>query len=107
MVFAPPYWMVRSSGPAALVLRRCHVAVVGSNMPIVVVPLPSQSPTTGIQPAWPNWNVGRGPALPTRYQLPPESTEPMFVLPLPSQSPVTGVQPGPPQVEVPAPTSLP
>src|SRR4029077_19214600 len=54
---APPYWNFPASGaPGPTSVRRYHVPVVGSNMPMPSWPVPVQSPTTGIQPASPNWN---------------------------------------------------
>src|SRR5256885_931265 len=65
-----------SEVPASLVLRRYQVrpaGLVGATTPTVAEPSPSQSPTTGRQPAPPDWETpaGGGPALlaPRRNQV--------------------------------------
>jgi hypothetical protein len=40
---------MKSGAPGVFVFFRYQVAVFGSNMPMVVVPLASQSPTSGTQ----------------------------------------------------------
>src|SRR5262249_39065967 len=102
-----------SGAPALLLLRRYQVKtpvvvpgktpgiVPGRTTPRVVVPLPSQSPATGLSPAAPYRNgVKSGapaPLLFLRYQvIVPRSTTPMVVLPSRSQSPTRGTQPGAP-----------
>src|SRR5262249_41119224 len=72
---------------------------------MVVVPLPSQSPTTGTQPGAPNWNGAKstvpGLLLLGRYQVMVEgSTTPMVSLPSPFQSPTTGIEPIKPKEKV-------
>src|SRR5262245_19660153 len=90
-----------SGAPALLLLRRYQVALDSRQTPTVNVPLPAQSPTTGMLPGWPYWNgaMSGAPALLRffRYQVMVlGSTTPMVVLPLPPQSPTTGIQLGPP-----------
>src|SRR5271154_1618493 len=90
-----------SGAPELLLFLRYQVSVVGSTTPTVVLPLPVQSPTTGIQDGAPKANGGMsgapGPAVFLRYQRRVwGSKTPMPVWPLPVQSPTTGIQPGSP-----------
>src|SRR5262245_20556003 len=63
-----------SGAPGLLLLRRYHWAVLGSNMPMVVVPSPSQSPVRGFQSLPPKANGGTvgapGLLLPRISQVP-------------------------------------
>src|SRR5436309_2801030 len=45
-----------SGAPAELLFLRYQVLVLGSTTPMVVLPSPFQSPTTGSQPGPPYWN---------------------------------------------------
>src|SRR5215204_5793740 len=49
-----------SAAPVLLALRNSQVCVAGRKTPIVSVPSPFQSPTTGTSPATPNWKVSSG-----------------------------------------------
>src|SRR5262249_47115576 len=94
-----------SGAPAELVLRRNHCRVPpgprGLTTPTVNVPLPSQSPMTGVQPGAPEVKVTASvpPALASlrRNQVAVAGSKaPIPQEPLPSQSPTTGIQPGRP-----------
>ncbi len=105
---AAPYWNSGMSAvPGLLLLRRYQVAAGwpnrarGSKTPIVSMPSPFQSPTTGMSPGAPYWNGGMSGApgllLFFRYQVIVDgSTTPMVSTPSPFQSPTTLIQPGPP-----------
>src|SRR3954464_13382010 len=91
-----PTWNGGGLGrPALLLLRRYQVIVVGSTMPTVSTPSPSQSPQTGSQPTLPKVN---GPAsgaplllLFRGYQKAVDgSNRPTAGEPLPSQSHMIG-----------------
>src|SRR6266542_3928232 len=90
----------RSWAPGPLLFFRYHVAVAGSTTPMLVIPSPFQSPTTGSQPGAPKANGAISGAPPVRgffrYQTPSGLTTPGLARPSPSQSPATGVQPAPP-----------
>src|SRR5437868_956711 len=100
---APPWPQEKtvSAVPGVLLLRRYQLFVAGSNAPIVVVPLPSQSPTTGNSVPWPQTKRASGtpPELELRryHVCVVGSNMPMVVLPVPVQSPTTGIQPYAPQ----------
>src|SRR5262245_54300755 len=51
-----------SQAPGPLLFLRFQVMVAGSTTPMVTVPLPSQSPTTGIEVGLPYWNGARSGA---------------------------------------------
>src|SRR6266542_863591 len=87
------------SGAPAVLLLRTYQLLAGSTTAAVVVPLPSQSPTTGVHPGDPYWNGttsgAPGALLVRRYQVSVlGSTTPMVVFPSPFQSPATGIQCG-------------
>jgi hypothetical protein len=97
---------MKSGAPEPLLLRRYQMPC-GDTTPNVLVPLASQSPTTGAQPAPPSAKEVKSGApellLLRRYQVAVAgSTTPTVKLPLPSQSPTTGSQPGPPYWKAPA-----
>src|SRR4051812_12001747 len=91
-----------SGAPGPLVFFRYQVAVAGSNAPMVVTPSPSQSPTTGSQPAAPKrkgaMSGAPGPLVFFRYQVAVAgSNAPRVAVPSPSQSPNRATQPGAPK----------
>src|SRR5262245_14974652 len=96
---------VMSGAPGLLLLRSNQVStpvvVLGRATPMVVMPSPFQSPTTGRSPGCPYLNGGMSGApgllLLRRYQVMVAGpTTPMVVMPSPVQSPATPSQPGPP-----------
>src|SRR5262245_58609349 len=75
---------------------------MGSNTPMVLMPSPSQSPTTGLQPGAPYWkgvmSGAPGPMVFLRYQVAVAGSKtPIPSAPSPSQSPTSAIQPGAPK----------
>src|ERR1041384_6233500 len=81
---------------------RYHICVLGRKTPILILPVPSQSPTIGRSPFVPNWPRHLSLVHPShfsfplrsRYQVPFfETKSAISSIPVPLQSPTTGISP--------------
>src|SRR6516164_11524175 len=88
-------------------VSKYHIPVLGRKMPILTLPVPSQSPTTGKSPLVPkrlmHLSVVQPSHIPfplrSRYQVPYLGKKsPISSFPVPAQSPTTGNSPSPSNV---------